>query len=145
MAGSDKGVDRGLDQDNTPSREKAISSQKLNDVTGLERPERFTVPDNTINKHAHLLSSMAASILPVQEVHDRVNALMANLPDHIRPHYVPPQVLPVARPALLSMLREADCISPKGNKVEHAAQYEEEVAAFHTPVSIVLEYVIESR
>ncbi|KAH5788081.1 leucine--tRNA (Leu) ligase [Parastagonospora nodorum] len=142
---SNKNMARGLEEDNRPSKEKAASSQKLKDVTGAEQSERFTAPETTIKNNALLLSSMAPSVLPVQEVHDRVNALMATLPNYLRPHYVPPQVLSVRRPALVQMLRKAGRISPKDTRVDHVSQYEEEVAAFHTPVSIAPEYLVIER
>lgn len=43
------------------------------------------------------------------------------------------------------MLKKAGCISPKGTKAKHVAQYEEEMAAFHTPVGIAPEYLVVER
>jgi leucyl-tRNA synthetase len=129
-------------QGSTTQRRKAERRPQLDH--GSEQGTSGTARYTAVDTGSRLVPPTTTRVLPLQEVHIRIDALVETLPNYLKPRYIPPQVSPVPRPALLNALRRRVRRKTKGREAELFAQYERELSSFQTPPFVSSQYVVDS-
>jgi leucyl-tRNA synthetase len=105
--------------------------------------ENTTSQNASINAHSFLPPPPPPPPPPAlnnQQVRTYVGRLMNTLPDYLKPRYIPPDLLPVPRPALLHALAH----SGRSSTMPSVIRYEHKVASVGTPHTISPKCIVDA-